>query len=58
MAWFGKTSKPPQCHPMPWAGLTPAAQLPRAPSNLAFGVSRDGAPQLLQAAVPAPHHPL
>ena len=31
-------------------------RLPRAPSNLALIVSRDGAPQLLWAAVPAPHH--
>ena len=34
-------------------GCHPAAQLPRAPSNLALSASRDGAPQLLWAAVPA-----
>ena len=33
-------------------------RLPRAPSNLALSASRDGAPQLLWAAVPAPHCPL
>jgi len=33
-------------------------RLPRAPSNMALSASRDGAPQLLWAAVPAPHHPL
>ena len=33
-------------------------RLPRAPSNLALSASRDGAPQLLWAAVPAPHRPL
>jgi len=33
-------------------------RLPRAPSsNLALSTSRDGAPQLLWAAVPAPHCP-
>ena len=31
---------------------------PRAPSNLALSASRDGAPQLLWAAVPASHCPL
>ena len=30
-------------------------RLPMAPSNLALHASRDGAPQLLWAAVPAPH---
>jgi len=33
-------------------------RLPRAPSNLALSTSRDGVPQLLWAAVPAPHCPL
>jgi len=33
-------------------------RLPRAPSNLALSASRDGAPQLLWAAGPAPHHTL
>jgi len=33
-------------------------RLPRAPSNLALSTSWDGAPQLLWAAVPAPHCPL
>jgi len=49
--WFGLEgiSKPIQ----PWA-----AHLPRAPSNLAWSTSRDGAPQLLWAAVPGPHGPL
>jgi len=31
-------------------------RLPRAPSNEALSASRDGAPQLLWASVPAPHH--
>ena len=39
-------------------GCHPAAQLPRAPFNLALSASRDGAPQLLWAAVPVPHCPL
>ena len=44
---------------MLWAGLRPpAAQLPRAPSILALSTSRDGASQLLWAAVPVTHHPL
>jgi len=30
-------------------------RLSRAPSNLALSTSRDGAPQLLWAAVPEPH---
>jgi len=30
-------------------------RLPRATSNLALSTSRDGAPQLLWAAVPGPH---
>jgi len=33
-------------------------RLLRAQSNLALSTSRDGAPQLLWAAVPAPHGPL
>jgi len=33
-------------------------RLPRAPSNLALSASRDGAQQLLWAAVPVPHRPL
>jgi len=33
-------------------------RLPRAASNLALNASRDGAPQLLWAAVPEPHCPL
>ena len=33
-------------------------RLPRAPSNLALSASRDGAPQLLWAAAPVPHHSL
>jgi len=31
-------------------------RLPRAPSSLALSASRDGAPQLLWAAVPVPHY--
>ena len=54
--------KGPQSPPSPTLchrqGSLPPVQLPRAPSNLALSTSRDGAPQLLWAAVPAPHHPL
>jgi len=39
-------------------GVHPPAQLPRAPPNLALSTSRNGAPQLLWAAVPGPHRPL
>ena len=52
------TSKPTQPHPVLWAGLPPLAQVPKAPSNLTLSASRDGAPQLHWAAVPAPHRPL
>ena len=45
----------PPCHGQ---GCPPPVQLPRAPSNLALSTSRDGAPQLLWAAVPVPHRPL
>jgi len=48
------TSKPTQSQPMLWAGLPST----RASSNQASGASRDGAPQLLGAAVPGPHCPL
>jgi len=44
----------------PAAGRAASHQLtlPRAPSNLALSTSRDGAPQLIWAALPVPHHPL
>ena len=46
--------------PAPAVGRAAPHQLRllRAPSNLALSASRDGAPQLLRAAVPAPHRPL
>ena len=55
--WFGLKGNS-KIRPLPWAGLPPPAQLPRASSNLALGTSRDGAPQLLWTAVPEPHRPL
>jgi len=59
MAWIERDLK---AHPAPTPAMGRAApyplRLPRAPSNLALSASRDGAPQLLWAAVPAPHHPL
>ena len=48
-------------HPNPTPAMGRAAphqlRLPRAPFNLALSTSRDGAPQLLWAAGPAPHCP-
>jgi len=38
--------------------VTHQLKLLRAPSNPALSASRDGAPQLLWAAVPGPHYPL
>ena len=59
MAWGERAHEdcpvPTLCHGQ---GCHPPAQLPRAPSNLALNASRDGAPQLLWAAVPVPHCPL
>jgi len=57
--WLGLEgiSKPIQFHPLPWLG-THQLRLPRVPSNVALSTSRDGAPQLLWAAIPAPHRPL
>ena len=46
--------KPTQPQTQLWAGLPLPAQLPRAPSNLALSACRNGAPQLLCAAVPLP----
>ena len=58
MASVGENLK---AHPAPTPAMGRAAshqlRLPRAPSNLALSASRDGAPQLLWAAVPAPHCP-
>ena len=54
-----ETLKP--THPNPVCrgqGCPHQLRLPRVPSNLALGTSRDGAPQLLWAAVPGPHCPL
>ena len=57
LGWKGpqNLSSPSSCH-----GLAAPYQLrlPRAPSHLALGTSRDGAPTALWAAVPGPHHPL
>jgi len=59
MVWIGRGLK---YHPFPTLchGLlaTHWLRLPRAPSSLALSTSRDGAPQLLRAAVPGPHCPL
>jgi len=57
LGWKGPQS-PPRPSPCHGQGCPPAAQVPRAPSNLALSASRDGAPQLHWAAVPAPHRPL
>jgi len=50
MVWAGRDLK---CQPIPTPAVGRAAphqlKLPRAPSNLALSVSRDGAPQLLWA---------
>ena len=58
--WLGwkEPHSPPSpslCHGQ---GCPHQLRLLRAPSNLALNASRDGAPQLLWAAVPAPHCPL
>jgi len=51
-----------KAHSAPTPAMGTAAphqlRLPRAPSKLALSISRDGAPQVLWAAVPAPHCPL
>ena len=55
LGWKGPQSPP---TPPPAVGRAAPHQLrlPKAPSNLALNVSRDGAPTSLRAAVPAPHH--
>jgi len=59
MTWIGRELK---AHSAPTPVLGRAAphqlRLLRAPSNLALSASSDGAPQLLWAAGPAPHHSL
>ena len=59
MAWADRDLN---AHPAPTMyrgqGCHPPAQAVQAPSNVALSASRDGAPQLLWAAVPAPHRPL
>ena len=59
MIWVGRNLT---AHPTPNPIVGRAAphqlRLPRAPSNLALSASRDGAPQLLWAAVSALHCPL
>jgi len=53
------TLKPTQRKPLAVGrAATHRIRLPRAASNLALSTSRDGAPQLLWAAVPGPHCPL
>ena len=47
-----------QFQPLPWQGCPHQLRLPRAPSNPALSTFRDGAAQLLRAAVPGPHCPL
>ena len=51
------TSKPTPSHPMLWAGLPPSSSAAQGPIQPGLEPSRDGAPQLLWAAVPAPHRP-
>jgi len=59
MVWVRKDLKD-HLAPTPAMGRAapPQLRLPSAPSHLALSASRDGAPQLLWAAVPAPHCPL
>jgi len=59
MAEVGRDLKtfPASHHPMGRAAPH-QLRLPRAPSNLALSACRDGAAQLLWAAVPAPYSPL
>ena len=59
MVWVGRDLKA-HATPIPAAGRAVPHQLrlPRAPFSLGLSTSRDGAPQLLWAAVPAPHCPL
>ena len=59
-ARVGRALKAHSASPPPAMGRAapPQLRLPRVPSNLAMSASRDGAPQLLWAAVPAPHCPL
>jgi len=54
MVWVEGSIK---AHPIPAvAGLPLQLRLPWAPSSLASNTSEDGAPQLLWAALPLPHH--
>jgi len=53
MAWVGRYPAPILCHGQ---GCLPPAQAAQGPSNLALSASRDGAPQLLWAAVPVLWH--
>jgi len=57
MVWVGRELR---AHPASTPAMDRAAphqlRLPKAPSSLALSTSRDGAAQLLWAAVPAPHH--
>ena len=59
MVWVAIDLKDSQLQP-PAMGTAATHQLrlPRAASKLVLSASRDGAPQLLWAAVPVPHHPL
>jgi len=47
-----------QSQPAAMGWVPPPAQDVQAPSSLALGTSRDGAPTALWAAVPGPHCPL
>jgi len=49
----GSDLKASQFPPVPWAGLPPSSSAAQGSVNLALSASRDGAPQLLWAAVPA-----
>ena len=57
LGWKGPQSPRPP-NPCRGQGCPHQLRLPRTPSNLALSTSRHGAPQLLWAAVPAPHRPL
>jgi len=59
MVWAGRD---PKANPAQLPAMGRAApyqlRLPSVPTNLVLNASRDGAPQLLWAAVQVPHHPL
>jgi len=59
LAWVGTDLKEhPVLSPAVERDTSPQIRLPRAPSNLAFGTSRDGTSTALWAAVSGTHHSL